>query len=419
MKILIVGSGGREHAIAWKVRQSPKVTEILCAPGNGGIARIARCVPVAADDIDGLCRLAEAESADLVVIGPEVPLTLGLADELKKRGIRAFGPDRACARLEGSKEFTKEFLLRHGIPTAASRTFTDPGELRRSLGLFGYPMVLKADGLASGKGVILAETEKEAEEAVRTMMEEKAFGAAGEKILVEEFLRGTEASVLCFVDRNRILPMESARDYKRIFDGDRGPNTGGMGTCSPNRLFTRELKERVRKEILEPTLAGFRKDGLLFRGILFAGLMIDREGAPKVIEFNTRFGDPETQSVLPRLSGDLVEIMEAVTEDRLSQIDVEWDEKAAVCVVLASEGYPGAYEKGREIFGLKELEETGALVFHAGTRIEGDRFFTDGGRVLGVTALGETPEEAREKAYAYASRISFEGVRYRKDIGAE
>lgn len=415
MNVMIVGGGGREHAIAWKLSQSPRLGRLYCAPGNAGIAAVAECLPVGAEDIEGLCAAAEEKEIDLVVVGPEVPLSMGLVDALNQRGIRAFGPNSKCAQLEGSKAFTKAFLARHQIPTAGYREFTDQKELLEATGLYGYPMVLKADGLAAGKGVVIAETEEEAKKAIGEMMGDRVFGSAGDKIVVEEYLRGVEASMLCFVDHNAIVPMESAQDYKRIFDGDKGPNTGGMGTYSPSLLFDDGLMERIRGEILEPTLRGFQQDGLDFQGVLFIGLMLTEEG-PKVIEFNNRFGDPETQSVLARLESDLLDIFEAVTENRLAQQEIRWSAQRAVTVVLASEGYPGSYPKGREITGLSDVDSD-VLIFHAGTKAEGGRVLTSGGRVLCVTALGATHEEARARAFANVERIHFEGMQYRRDIG--
>lgn len=415
MKILIVGGGGREHAIAWKLAQSKKADKLYCAPGNAGIAEIAECVPVKAEDVAGICSFVEENKIDLTVIGPEVPLSLGIVDALAEKGLKAFGPNRKCAQLESSKAFTKAFLARHGIPTAGYREFTDIHELKKSVGISGYPMVIKADGLAAGKGVVIAENEAEAIAAVDQIMGDKIFGTAGDKIVVEEFLTGIEASVLCFVDGKTIVPMESAQDYKRIFDGDNGPNTGGMGTYSPSLIFNDELENQIRDRILEPTIRGFQKDGLDFKGVLFIGLMITGEG-PKVIEFNNRFGDPETQSVLPRMKTDLLSIMEAVVEERLSEQTIEWSGSKAVCVVMASGGYPGDYEKGKMISGLNSLDDD-VIVFHSGTKRMREEIATDGGRVLGVTALGSTHEEAREKAYRNIARISFEGAQYRKDIG--
>lgn len=433
MKILIVGGGGREHAIAWKLAQSKRVDKLYCAPGNAGIADVAECVPVKAEDVAGVCSFAEENRIDLTVIGPEVPLSLGVVDALAEKGLKAFGPNRKCAQLEGSKSFTKAFLTRHGIPTAGYKEFTDIHELKKSIGIFGYPMVIKADGLAAGKGVVIAEDEAAAAAAVDQIMGDRIFGSAGDKIVVEEYLTGIEASVLCFVDGKTIVPMESAQDYKRIFDGDKGPNTGGMGTYSPSLIFNDELENQIKERILEPTVKGFQKDGLDFKGVLFIGLMITEEG-PKVIEFNNRFGDPETQSVLPRMKTDLLEIMEAVVEGRLADQAIEWSDRKAVCVVMASGGYPGEYEKGKIISGLKDVDQD-VIVFHSGTRLmkndkaatetgkpeaekgQSCEVVTDGGRVLGVTALGDTHEEAREKAYQNIARIFFDSACYRKDIG--
>ncbi len=425
MKILIVGGGGREHAIAWKVSQSNRVSKIYCAPGNAGISQVAECVNLKVEDLEGICQFATEKGIDMAVIGPEVPLALGLVDVLSGAGIKTFGPNKKCAQLEASKAFTKEFLDRHKIPTASYREFTDKESLLKSVGLYGYPMVLKADGLAAGKGVVIAENKEDAEKAIHEMMGQRVFGSAGDKVVVEEYLTGIEASMLCFVDENTIVPMESAQDYKRIFDQDRGPNTGGMGTYSPSLIFTPELEAQIKARILEPTLKGFQEDGLDFKGVLFIGLMIGEEG-PKVIEFNNRFGDPETQSILPRLKTDLVDIFEAVIENNLNNVKIEWKEERAVCVVLASGGYPGDYEKGKPIAGLDVdvLKDNDAnssiLVFHAGTRFSSSDNITvetDGGRVLGVTALGQSHEEARGKAYEALQKISFEGMQYRGDIG--
>ncbi|WP_312651832.1 phosphoribosylamine--glycine ligase [Aminipila sp.] len=432
MKVLIVGGGGREHAIAWKLTQSPKVNKIYCAPGNAGIADVAECIAVKAEDIDGICKFAKESEIDLAVIGPEVPLAMGIVDELEKAGVKTFGPNKKCAQLEASKAFTKAFLDRHNIPTAGYKEFTDKEKLLKSVGIYGYPMVIKADGLAAGKGVVIAETEAEAVKAIEEMMGEKVFGSAGDKIVVEEYLTGIEASMLCFVDEHTIIPMESAQDYKRIFDGDKGPNTGGMGTYSPSLVFNKDLEERIRTEILNPTLEGFQKDGLDFRGVLFIGLMIGEDG-PKVIEFNNRFGDPETQSVLLRLETDLFDIFDAVVDNKLADVNIKWSDQKAVCVVLASGGYPGDYEKGKIIHGLNRVDQD-VMVFHAGTKSEertvhmGDNgcgiiaktesvVVTDGGRVLGVAVLGDTHEEAREKAFDNVKKLSFDGMQYRNDIG--
>ena len=427
MKILIVGGGGREHAIAWKLSQSDKVDKIYCAPGNAGIAEVAECIAIKAEDIAGICSFAEENKIDLTVVGPEVPLSLGIVDALAEKGLKAFGPNKKCAQLESSKAFTKSFLARHNIPTAGYKEFTDIAELKAAVGIFGYPMVIKADGLAAGKGVVIAEDQQAAIAAIDQIMGDKIFGTAGDKIVVEEFLTGIEASVLCFVDGKTIVPMESAQDYKRIFDGDKGPNTGGMGTYSPSLIFNGDLEKQIREQILEPTIRGFQKDGLDFKGVLFIGLMINEVG-PKVIEFNNRFGDPETQSVLPRMKTDLLDIMNAVVEDKLAEQTIEWNDEKAVCVIMASGGYPGDYEKGKAISGLDKVDED-VIVFHSGTKflkraaLEDDKngsdsvVATDGGRVLGITALGKTHEEAKEKAYRNVERISFEGAQYRKDIG--
>ncbi|MGN1349914.1 MAG: phosphoribosylamine--glycine ligase [Anaerovoracaceae bacterium] len=415
MKILIVGSGGREHAIAWKLAQSSRVEKLYCAPGNAGIAQVAECVPVKAEDIEGIRDFAVSNGIDMAVIGPEVPLSMGITDVLQAEGIRVFGPDKNCAQLEGSKSFTKAFLSRHNIPTAGYKEYTDMEAIKADIGIFGFPMVIKADGLAAGKGVVIAEDAAAAEKAIDEMMKEKVFGDAADRIVVEEYLTGIEASMLCFVDGNVIVPMESAQDYKRIFDGDKGPNTGGMGTYSPSLIFTPELEQQIRERILDPTIKGFREDGLDFHGVLFVGLMIGEDG-PKVIEFNNRFGDPETQSVLMRLESDLSEIFDACIDGTLDQMEIRWSERRAVCVVLASGGYPGSYEKGKVIFGLDQVDED-VVVFHAGTAEKDGAIVTSGGRVLGVTATGATHDEARAKAFANVERISFEGAQYRRDIG--
>ncbi len=415
MKILIVGSGGREHAIAWKVAQSSRVSKIYCAPGNAGIADVAECVPVKAEDIEGIVKFSKENGIDMAVIGPEVPLSMGITDALQAEGISVFGPDKNCAQLEASKSFTKSFLARHNIPTAGYKEYTDKEELKKDIGIYGFPMVLKADGLAAGKGVVIAENAEDAEKAIEEMMGDKIFGEAGAKIVVEEFLTGIEASMLCFVDGKTIVPMESAQDYKRIFDGDKGPNTGGMGTYSPSLIFTPELEQQIMDRILQPTMDGFLADGLDFHGVLFVGLMIGEEG-PKVIEFNNRFGDPETQSVLMRLDSDIVDIFEACIKGTLAEQEIKWSEKRAVCVVIASGGYPGDYEKGKVISGLDTVDED-IVVFHAGTALKDGQIVTAGGRVLGVTATGATNDEARAKAFANVEKITFEGAQFRRDIG--
>lgn len=416
-KVLVVGGGGREHAICWKLAQSPEIEKLYCAPGNAGITKVAECVDISAEDIEGICAFAKDKGIDLAVIGPEVPLSMGIVDALEAVGVKAFGPNKKCAQLEASKSFTKAFLARHNIPTAKYSEYTSKEEIEKNIGIYGYPMVIKADGLAAGKGVVLAQNAEEAQKAIDDMMGNKIFGSAGDLVVVEECLKGIEASMLCFVDENTIYPMESAQDYKRIFDDDMGPNTGGMGSYSPSLIFTPELEDQITDQILLPTLAGFQEDGLDFKGVLFVGLMITKDG-PKVIEFNNRFGDPETQSVLMRLDTDLYKIMDAVVNNRLSEQDIEWSDNRAVTIVLASEGYPGSYPKGREITGLDAADNADDLViFHAGTKFDGDKVVTSGGRVLGASAIGKTHEEAREKAYKLAEKIHFEGAHYRKDIG--
>lgn len=416
-KVLVVGGGGREHAICWKLAQSPEIEKLYCAPGNAGITKVAECVDISAEDIEGICAFAKDKGIDLAVIGPEVPLSMGIVDALEAVGVKAFGPNKKCAQLEASKSFTKAFLARHNIPTAKYSEYTSKEEIEKNIGIYGYPMVIKADGLAAGKGVVLAQNAEEAQKAIDDMMGDKIFGSAGDLVVVEECLKGIEASMLCFVDENTIYPMESAQDYKRIFDDDMGPNTGGMGSYSPSLIFTPELEDQITDQILLPTLAGFQEDGLDFKGVLFVGLMITKDG-PKVIEFNNRFGDPETQSVLMRLDTDLYKIMDAVVNNRLSEQDIEWSDNRAVTIVLASEGYPGSYPKGREITGLDAADNADDLViFHAGTKFDGDKVVTSGGRVLGASAIGKTHEEAREKAYKLAEKIHFEGAHYRKDIG--
>ncbi|MEG1431704.1 phosphoribosylamine--glycine ligase [Eubacterium sp.] len=414
MKIMVIGSGGREHVLTWKIAQSPRVDEIYCVPGNGGMADIATCVDLSVEDIDGCVAFAKEKGIDLVVVGPEVPLVLGMADAMAEAGIRVFGPNAKCAQFEGSKAFTKEFLFRHNIPTALYKEYTAYDDIVKDLGIYGYPMVIKADGLAAGKGVVIPENEEDALVTMKMMLEDKAFGEAGEKVVIEEFLTGTEASMLCFVDGKTIVPMESARDYKRAYDDDKGTNTGGMGNYSPNALFSdAALNQRIEKEILTPIIDGFIADGMDFVGILFIGLMIE-DGVPKVLEFNVRFGDPEAQVVLPRMESDIIDIMEACIDGRLADCDIQWKDQAAVTVVVASGGYPDAYEKGKVITGISDVE--GCEVFHAGTALKDGKLVTNGGRVLCVTALGETVEEARQQVYGQVDKIKFDGAFHRGDI---
>ncbi|MEG0074912.1 MAG: phosphoribosylamine--glycine ligase [Eubacterium sp.] len=414
MKILVIGSGGREHVLTWKIAQSPKVEKIYCAPGNGGMADIAECVDLSVEDIEGCLKFAKENTIDLTVVGPEVPLVLGMVDAFEKEGLRVFGPNKECAEFEGSKAFTKEFLLRHNIPTAAYKEYTDYDEILKDIGIYGFPMVIKADGLAAGKGVLIVENEAEAKDGIKMIMADHEFGKAGDKVVVEEFLTGQEASMLCFVDGKTIVPMESAQDYKRAYDHDEGLNTGGMGTYSPNILFDDEaLNKRIENTILTPIINGLKSDNMNFKGILFIGLMIEN-GIPKVLEFNVRFGDPEAQSVLMRMNSDLVDIMEACIDGKLSECKIDWKNEAAVTVVIASGGYPSSYKKGFEITGIENVE--GCEVFHAGTDIKDGKLVTAGGRVLCVSALGKNREIARIKVYNELDKIKFNGARYRTDI---
>jgi phosphoribosylamine--glycine ligase len=415
MKVLVVGSGGREHALVWKISQSPLVEKIYAAPGNGGIAGIAECVDIKDTDVVTLANFAREKGIGLTVVGPEAPLVAGIADEFRRRGLRVFGPDKKAAMLEGSKVFSKNFMKKYGIPTGDFRVFEDFDQALRNAGIFGYPVVIKADGLAAGKGVIIAKDRKEAEEGLREIMVNRRFGDAGKQVLIEEYLEGTEMTMLCFVDRNTIVPMESARDYKRIFDGDEGPNTGGMGTFSPNDIYTPEIDREFREEIMAPVLKAMKEEGIDYRGVLYFGLMVTSKGI-KILEFNCRFGDPETQVILPRLESDVIDIMNAVVEGSLKDIEIKWTDRASVCVVMASAGYPFSYRTGERITGLDALEEEGVYVFHAGTRLDNDVYYTNGGRVLGVTAMGSSKEEARQKAYRAVERIHFYGAQYRKDI---
>ena len=415
MKVLVVGSGGREHALVWKLKHSPKVEKIYCAPGNAGIGNAAELVNIPVEAVEELCSFAKEKNIDLTIVGPEVPLVAGIVDVFHREGLKIFGPNKQCAQLEGSKAFAKDFMERHQIPTARYREYTDLREAKNALGIYGYPMVIKADGLAAGKGVVIAQDEKEAAEALEQMMAEKKFGTAGDKVVIEEFLQGIETSILCFVDGKSIVPMVSAQDYKRIYDEDQGPNTGGMGTYSPSYIYEEKLEAAVAEKILAPVIRGLKADGLDFKGVLFIGLMITEEG-PRVLEFNTRFGDPETQVILTRLETDLVDILESILEERLADQEIRWSDRKTVCVVMAAGGYPESYEKGRIIQGLMEQNEE-TVVFHAGTKRVGEDILTNGGRVLGVTAWGDTVEEARRKAYQRVEKISFENMQYRKDIG--
>jgi len=417
MRILVVGGGGREHALVWKLRQSPRVEDIVCAPGNAGIAELATCVPVAADDVRAIVRLAREQHADLTVVGPELPLTLGLVDRMAEAGLRAFGPSQAAAQLEGSKVFTKELLRRLGVPTAFFGAFTDADEAVRWVEEVGAPIVVKADGLASGKGVFICGTVAEAKDAIDQIMRAQLFGDAGARLVVEEFLQGEELSFMAITDGTTVLPLAGSQDHKRVRDGDQGPNTGGMGAYSPAPLATPELVDHVMRDVMEPVVRGLAAQGITYTGVLYAGLMV-HEGKAKVLEFNVRFGDPECQVLMARLQSDLVELMERSIDGTLAGTTIVWDARAAACVVLAAEGYPGAVEKGRVIDGLEALSGwRDGVVFHAGTRRDGERVVTDGGRVLGVTALGDTVAEAVEEAYRGVAQIHWPGMHFRRDIG--
>lgn len=417
MRVLVVGSGGREHALIKKIKESPRVDYIACCPGNGGIAYDAECFNVGATDIDGVVELAKKISADFVVVAPDDPLVMGMVDALNAQGFKTFGPDKAAAIIEGSKVFSKNLMLKYGIPTAEYKVFDNPADVIAYIKEKGeFPTVIKADGLALGKGVIIPETLEEAEKGVKEIMEDKIFGASGNNVVVEEFLTGPEVSVLAFTDGKCVRPMVSSMDHKRALDGDKGLNTGGMGTVSPNPYYTEEVAKECMEKIFIPTIEAMNKEGRTFKGCLYFGLMITPKG-PKVIEYNCRFGDPETQVVLPRLKTDIIEIFEAINNETLSALEIEWDERACTCVIMASGGYPKSYPKGLEITGLTNGNLDGVTVYHAGTKLENGKLLTSGGRVLGVTALGNTLEEALEKSYEGVSKIHFENAHFRTDIG--
>jgi len=414
MKILVVGGGGREHAIIWKLLQNKNITDIHCAPGNGGINDVAKCVDIKATDIDGILQYAKKEKFDLVIVAPDDPLYMGMVDRLQSEGIRAFGPTASAAEIEGSKVYAKRLMKKYDIPTADYEVFADYNKAVLYVETCKLPTVVKADGLALGKGVIICETGEEALAALNDIMVKKVFGDAGNSVIIEEFIEGPEVSILSFCDGKTILPMESAQDHKRIFDGDKGPNTGGMGTFCPSPKYTGDVKAEVEETIIKRTLHALNSEGRPFRGIIFFGIMLTKDG-PKLLEYNARFGDPEAQVVLPRLKNDLLSVIDAVIAGRLCDIELEWDDKSAVCIVMASGGYPGKYNKGIVINGLDSVKE--AIVFHAGTAAKDGKYVTNGGRVLGISALGADMAEARKKAYAEAALISFEGAQYRKDIG--
>ncbi len=418
MDILVVGGGGREHTIVWKIAQSPLAGKIYCAPGNGGIAEIAECVDISATDIDGIVNFAKEKNVDLVMVAPDDPLVMGMVDALEKEGIRAFGPRANAAVIEGSKVFSKDLMKKYNIPTAGYEVFTESDKAIEYIKQQNsYPAVIKAEGLALGKGVIIAQNEAEAVDGIKEIMEDKKFGDSGNRVVIEEFLTGPEVSVLAFTDGKTVKPMVSAQDHKRAYDNDEGLNTGGMGTFSPSRLYDAAKAEECMKNIFLPTIEAMNKEGRTFKGVLYFGLMMTDSGV-KVIEYNCRFGDPETQVVLPRLKTDLVEIMEAVIDERLSDVDIEWEDNAAVCVVMASGGYPVSYKKGYEISGIKDAEDLGDIVvFHAGTKADNGKIVTNGGRVLGVTAIGNDLDSAIKHAYEGVSKISFKDEFHRNDIG--
>jgi len=418
MRVLVIGSGGREHALVWKIAQSKLVDKIFCAPGNGGISKQAECIDIKADDIQGLLNFVRKEKIDFTVVGPEAPLAVGIVDEFRNYNLRIFGPQKKAAQMEASKVFAKELMAKYNVPTADFKIFSSADEAKRYVDRIGAPCVVKADGLAQGKGVVVAQTADEAKRAIDSMMQERIFGDAGNRVIVEECLEGQEASILVFTDSKEVIPLASSQDHKRIFDGDKGPNTGGMGAYSPAPIVTPEIFKEILENIVYKTIDGLVKEGIQYQGVLYTGVMLTKKG-PKVLEFNVRFGDPETQAILPRLKSDLVEVMLAISEQKLSRIKaLDWDNRACVCVVCASGGYPGNYEKGKEIFGLDEADKMkDVVVFHAGTKRQNNNILTCGGRVLGVTGLGNSIKEAIDNTYQAVEKIHFEGMHYRRDIG--
>ena len=414
MKIVVLGGGGREHAICWKLSNEKDVEKIYCAPGNPGIAKVAECVDIADTDLDALVKFAKEKEIDITVVGPEVPLVMGITDVFEAEGLKVFGPNKKCAQLEGSKAFSKDFMIRHGLPTAKYKEYTDLDEAIADIDDYGYPVVIKADGLAAGKGVVIPENREDAITTLKEMITDKKFGDAGDKIVIEEFLKGVETSILAFVDHDTIVPMVSAKDHKKVNNGETGLNTGGMGTFSPSELYTEELAKDIKENVLDKTLKGFQADGLDFKGILFVGLMITEDG-PKVLEYNVRFGDPETQSVLFRLETDLNKIISAVIDNKLKDIDITYTDEQAICVMLTSGGYPESYEKGKVITGLDDLDDD-IVVFHSGTKLVDGNIVTNGGRVIGITTKAKTVKEAGEKVYENIKKINFEGMHYRTDI---
>ncbi|MBC8555343.1 MAG: phosphoribosylamine--glycine ligase [Candidatus Brocadiales bacterium] len=417
MKVLVVGGGGREHALVWKLSQSPRVDKVYCAPGNAGISEIAECIDIKNDNFEELLDFVKYNWIDLTVVGPEVPLSEGIVDAFVKEERTVFGPDRAGAQLEGSKQFAKDFMQKYGIPTAEYKTFSSYSQAEEYVRLKGAPIVVKADGLAAGKGVIVAETVDEAMDALKLIMKDKAFGIAGSKVIVEQCLKGEEASFMILTDGKTVVPLATSQDHKQIFDGDKGPNTGGMGAYSPAPIITDEMSAEVMKTIIDPVMKGLGREGINYRGVIYVGLMIC-DGKPYVLEFNVRFGDPEAQPILSRLDCDLFDLLKATAEGRLNEIDVNWKEGASICVVLASKGYPGPYQKGDAIKGLDAFKNSeDVVVFHAGTGFNNGEIVTSGGRVLGVTALGDDIKSAQVNAYKAIEKINFNGMQFRKDIG--
>jgi phosphoribosylamine--glycine ligase len=417
MQVLVIGGGGREHALVWKIKQSPKVEKIFCAPGNTGTAELAENIPIAADDIKGLLEFALQKEIGLTVVGPEQPLVKGIVDRFEEKGLRIFGPNARAAELEGSKSFSKDIMKKYGLPTAEYKTFNSADSAAKYIENKNCPLVVKADGLAAGKGVLLCQTADEALAAVDSIMGKRSFGEAGDQIVVEEFLEGEEVSVLAFSDGQTVLLMDSAQDHKAAYDGDKGPNTGGMGAYSPAPIFTETMRQKVRDKIMLPMIQAMQQEGRPYKGILYAGLMLTKTG-PQILEFNARFGDPETQPLLVRMDSDIIPIFEACIDGTLDKCPLQWKNESSVCVVMAAKGYPDSYEKGKSISGLKDANALpGVVVFHAGTKEQDGEVLTQGGRVLGVTAIGEDTATAISRAYEAVGKIEWDGIHYRKDIG--
>ena len=418
MRVLVIGSGGREHALVWKIKQSPKVEKIFCAPGNAGTSEFADNIPIAADDIEGLLQFAMKKEIGLTVVGPEQPLVMGIVDRFEVKGLRIFGPSASAAELEGSKSFSKDIMQKYGLPTAEYKIFTSAESATKYIQAKNCPLVVKADGLAAGKGVLLCRSSREALVAVDTIMRQRLFGEAGDQIVVEEFLEGQEISVLAFSDGQTVLLMDSAQDHKAVYDGDIGPNTGGMGAYSPAPVFTEIMQQKVRDKIMLPMVRAMQQEGRTYKGILYAGLMLTKTG-PQILEFNARFGDPETQPLMVRMETDIIPLFEACIDGTLGQCQVNWKNKSSVCVVMTAEGYPGTYQKGEIISGLQNANSTPeVVVFHAGTKEKDGKVLTNGGRVLGVTATGANTESAIQRAYDAVGKVNWRGVHYRKDIGS-